>query len=60
MLPCANDMQVDLHDSERPGVVAADAMGRRQSTALAIAVPLEAAGIHRHCHREQQPFVRRV
>ena len=41
-------------------LVAAEAMGRRQSTALAFAVPLEAAGIHRHRHREQQPFVRRV
>ena len=40
--------------------VAAEAMGRRQSTALAFAVPLEAAGIRRHRHREQQPFVRRV
>jgi hypothetical protein len=40
--------------------VAAEAMGRRQSTTMAFAVSLEAAGIHRHRHREQQPFVRCV
>jgi len=53
-------MQIDLTPLKALASVAVKAMGRRQSTALAFAAPLVAAGIHHHRHREPQSFVRHV